>query len=174
VRVQLKTISNCWRKTGILPPADVQNLQIVEQPESSSDLMAELPTLLSLTELARDAMPDIMEAQELLDVGGEVPTEAEVVKEGDAADVSSEEEEEQETDPKPVTLREGRARMARVAEFMEVNSVSRGLARYLNVSIETQSELDTAVTSASHYQVPAMQFFKPLLKITTIPIIPST
>jgi hypothetical protein len=139
VRGQPKTISNCWRKRSILLPADVQ---IVEQPESSSDLMAELATLPSLTEFARDAIPDVMEAQELLDVDGEVPTEAEVVEEDDAADVSSEEEEEQETDPKPVILREARACMARVVECMEVNSESRGLARYVNVSIETQSELD--------------------------------
>jgi hypothetical protein len=162
--VQPKTISNRWRKTGILPPADVQ---IVEQPGSSSDLIAELATL--LTEFARDAIPDVMEAQELLEVDCEVPTEAEVEDlEGETADVSSEEEEVQETAPRPVTLREARACMARVAEFMQVNGESRGLARFVDVSIEMQSELDKTVTTASHHQAPVTQFFKPAPKITTI------
>ena len=159
--VQAKTIYNCWRKTGILPTEDVQ---IVEEPEISSDLMAELATL--LTEFARDSIPEVMEAQELLEVDGEVPTEAEA--EAEEADASSDEEEVEAVAPRPVTLREARACMARVAEFMQVNSDSRGLARFVDVSIEMQSELDKTVTTASHHQVPMTQFFKPVPKITTI------
>ncbi len=54
---------------------------------------------------------------------------------------------------RPVTLREARNCMARVAEFMQVNRESRSLARFVDVSISTQSELDKTVTTASH-QVP--------------------
>ena len=151
------TIHNCWSKTGILPTEDVQ---IVEEPEISSDLMAELATL--LTEFARASIPEVMEAQELLEVDCEVPTEAEA--EAEEADASSDEEEVEAVAPRPVTLREARACMARVAEFMQVNSDSRGLARFVDVSIEMQSELDKTVNTASNHQVPMTQCFKPVPK----------
>ena len=53
---------NCWRKTGILFPADVE---VVEQPESTSEeQMTELVAL-----LAEFAIPDIMDARQFVERG---------------------------------------------------------------------------------------------------------
>ena len=87
--------------------------------------MAELASL--LTEFAKngDVIPDIMEAGELLDLDCDVLTE--VAEEEGARDETEAEssEEEEEIAHSPVTLREASACMARVAEFMQVNSDTR-------------------------------------------------
>jgi hypothetical protein len=137
-----------------LPTADVQ---IVEEPGISSDLMAELASL--LTEFARDAIPDVMEAQKILEVDGEVPTEAKAEE-----TVASSDEKVEEIAPRPVTLGEALDCMERVAEFMQVNSESRGLTRFVDVSIEMQSELDKTVTKS-----PPTSNDTASPKITTVP-----
>jgi hypothetical protein len=90
-----------------------------------------LATLLTEFKFARDAISDVMETQELLEVDCEVPTEPQVEElVGETADVSSEEEEVHQTAPGPVTSRESRACMARDAEFMQINGES-GAWQYL-------------------------------------------
>ena len=85
----------------------------------------------------------------------------------EADEVSSEEEEQ--AVPKAVTLCEARACMAKVAEYVQVNSDSRGLARFVDVCLDMQSELDKTVVTASHQQAAVTDFFKALPKITTLP-----
>ena len=119
-----------------------------------------------LTEFAADAIPDVMNAQELLNVDNDVPTEA---AEEEASDSPTEEssEEEDQAAPTPVTLREARACMAKVSEFIQVNSASRGLARFVDVSMEIQSELDKTIVTARHQQGVVTDFFKAVPKTTT-------
>ncbi len=50
--------------------------------------------------------------------------------------------------------------MAKIAEFIQVNSASRGLARFVDVSMEMQSELDKTVVTASHQQAVVTDFFQ--------------
>ncbi len=76
-------------------------------------------------------------------------------------------EEEDQAAPTPVTLREARACMAKVAEFIQVNSASRGLARFLDVSMEIQSELDKTIVTARHQPGVVTDFFKAVPKTTT-------
>ena len=117
-----------------------------------------------------------MDAQEFLEVDGDISTEAAEVDVSAAAaapetDEVSLEEEEQAV-PKPVTLCEARACMAKVAEFVQVNSALRGLARFVDVFLDMQSEdseLDKTVVTASHQQAAVTDFFKALPKITTLP-----
>jgi hypothetical protein len=163
VGVESKTIANCWRKTGILPKSDVE---VVGDSLSSVDALAQLAAL--LTEFVTDTLPDIMNAQELLDVDGEVPTEAPEV-EADATPAEDSSDEEEQPAPAPVSLREARAFMAKVAEFIQVNSATRGLARFVDVSMEIQSELDATIVTASHKQAAVTAFFKPVPKIATFP-----
>ena len=67
---------------------------------------------------------------------------------------------EEEPAPKTVAFRAARACMAKVAEFMQVNWDDRGLARFVDVSIEMQSGLDkvfhdrNSTTSAANHLVP--------------------
>jgi hypothetical protein len=164
VGVLPKVISNCWRKTGILPPDEVE---VVVESESSSDLISELATLLSEFATHGHILPDIMDAQELLALDPEPPQdepEPEPVVEG----VEEDEETEKQVTYKPVTLREARACMAKVAEFIQVNSSTRGLGRLVDVSIEIQSELDKTVVTAGHRQALMTAYMKPPPKITTI------
>jgi hypothetical protein len=58
--------------------------------------------------------------------------------------------------------------MAKVAEFIQVNSSTRGLGRLVDVSIEIQSELDKTVVTAGHSQALMTAYVKPPPKITTI------
>jgi hypothetical protein len=120
-----------------------------------------------LTEFAASAVPDLMEAQEFLDVDGDVPTEA-AEEEVSAGHCDESSEEEEQAAPNPVTLREARACMAKVAEFIQVNSASRGLARFVDVSLAMQSELDKTVVTASHQQAAMTDIFKAVPKIATI------
>ena len=76
-------------------------------------------------------------------------------------------EEEDQAAPTPVTLREARACMAKVSEFIQVNSASRGLARFVDVSMEMQSELDKTIVTARHQQGVVTDFFKAVPKTTT-------
>jgi hypothetical protein len=100
-------------------------------------------------------------------VDGDVSTEAAAVEDSAASEESSEEEEQ--AAPAIVTLREARACMAKVAEFFQANSVLRGLARFVDVSMEMQSELDKTTVTASHQQAVVTDFFKAVPKITTLP-----
>jgi hypothetical protein len=74
VRVEPKTKVNCWCKIGILPAKDV------EVVEHSSGMMTDSKSATPLTEFAGSAVmaavSELMEAQEFLDVIGDVPTEA--------------------------------------------------------------------------------------------------
>ncbi len=70
----------------------------------------------------------------------------------DSAGSEESSEEEEQAAPSIVTLREARACMAKVAEFFQANGVSRGLARFVDVSMEMQSELDKTTVTASHQQ----------------------
>ena len=102
-----------------------------------------------------------------------MPTMAEVAEEEGArdeteAESSEAEEDEEEIAHSPVTLREARACMARIVEFKQVNSDTRGLSRFVVVCIEMQSELDKTVVTAGHHQSLLKFFMKPLPKITTI------
>jgi hypothetical protein len=65
-----KTIVNCWRETGILPAEDVVMVELASEQSSSGNVMAELAAL--LTAFAADAIPDLMDAQEFLEVDGDV------------------------------------------------------------------------------------------------------
>ena len=105
--------------------------------------------------------------KEFLDVDGDVPTEA-AEEEVSAEHCDESSEEEEQATPNPVTLREARACMAKVAEFTQVNSASRGLARFVDVSMAMQSELDKTVVTASHQQAAMTDFFKAVPKIATI------
>ena len=58
--------------------------------------------------------------------------------------------------------------MAKIAEFIQVHSASRGLARFVDVSMEMQSEPDKTVVTASHQQAVVTDFFKAVPKTTTI------
>lgn len=161
VGVEQKTIVNCWRKTGILPRADV------EVVEESRDVLSELAML--LTEFATDKIPDVMAAKDFLAIDGDIPTEAEEAACTTATEEeSSESEDEEQPEHQPVSLKEARACMAKVAEFIQVNSASRNLARFVDISMEMQSELDKTVVTVSHTQAPMTRFFKPVPKITTI------
>ena len=94
-------------KQEFYPRADAE---VVEH--RSKDVMAELEAL--LTEFAADAIPHVMDAQELLNVDGNVPMEA--AEEGACASPGEESsEEEDQPAPTPITLREARACMAKVA-----------------------------------------------------------
>ena len=98
---------------------------------SSLQPKAELAVL--LTEFAKngDVIPDTMEAGELLDLDCDVPTEV-AAEEGARDETEAESsEEEEEIVHSPIILREARACMARVAEFMQVNSNTRGLSNLL-------------------------------------------
>ena len=161
VGVTPKTIVNCWHKTGILPAEDVE---VVEQ--SSGNMISELAAL--LTEFAGSAVPDLME---ILDVDCDVPTEAAELEEevsAEPSDKSSGEEEQAEPKLVIVTLRKARDCMAKIAKFIQVNSASRGLARFVDVSMEMQSELDKNVATESHKQAVVTDFFKAVPKTTTI------
>jgi hypothetical protein len=59
--------------------------------------------------------------------------------------------------------------MAKVAEFFHTNSVLRGFARLVDVSMEMQSELDKTTVTASYQQAVVTDFFKAVPKITTLP-----
>ena len=108
-----------------------------------------------------------MESGEWQDLDCDVLTE--VAEEGARDETEAESsEEEEEIAHSPVTLREARACMARVAEFMQVNSDTRGLSRFVDVCIEMQSELDKTVVTAGHHQSLLTKFMKPIPKITTI------
>jgi hypothetical protein len=84
-----------------------------------------------------------------------------VEEEGDTADVSSEPQRRRSRKKLPSLSHFMKhvlacQCMARVAEFMQVNSESRGLgrlARFVDVCIEIQSELDKTATTASHHQL---------------------
>jgi hypothetical protein len=95
VWVEPKKNVNCWRKTGILPFEDVD---VVEQ--SSGDMISKLAAL--LTEFAASAAPDMMEAQEFLDVDVDVSTEA-AEEEVSARPSDESSEEEEQAAPNPVT-----------------------------------------------------------------------
>ncbi len=147
VGVTPKTIVNCWHKTGTLPAEDVE---VVEQ--SSGNMISELAAF------AGSAVPDLME---ILDVDCDVPTEAAELEEevsAEPSDESSDEEEQAEPKLVIVTHRKARDCMAKIAEFIQVNIASRGLARFVDVSMEMQSELDKNVAD----------FFKAVPKTTTI------
>jgi hypothetical protein len=112
-------------------------------------------------------LPDIMDARELLALDPEPPhdePEPEPVVEG----VEENEETEKKVTYKPVTLKEARACMAKVAEFIQVNSSTRGLGRLVDVSIEIQSELDKTVVTTGHRQALMTAYVRPPPKITTI------
>ncbi len=156
-----KTIVNCWHKTGILP---VEDVEVVEQ--SSGNMISELAAL--ITEFAGRAVPDLME---MIDVDCDVPTEAAELEEevsAEPSDESSEEEEQAEPKLVIVTLRKARDCMAKIAEFVQVNSASKGLARLVDVSMELQPELDKSVVTASHQQAVVTDVFKAVPKTTTI------
>ncbi len=60
----------------------------------------------------------------------------------------------------------------RLQSFLKSNSVSRGLARFVDVSMEMQSEdseLDKTTVTASHQQAVVTDFIKAVTKITTLP-----
>jgi hypothetical protein len=57
--------------------------------------------------------------------------------------------------------------MAKI-ELVEANSASRGLARFVDISMEMQSELDKTVVTASHQQAMVTDVFKAVPKTTTI------
>jgi hypothetical protein len=95
--LKLSEFKEIPRGLFILPAEDVE---LVEQ--SSGDMISELAAL--LTEFAGSAVPDLIEAQEIL---GDVPTEA--AEEEVSAEPSDESlEEEEQAAPKPITLREPR------------------------------------------------------------------
>ena len=122
-----------------------------------------------LTEFATDKIPDVMAAKDFLAIDGDIPTEAEEAACTTATEEeSSESEDEEQPEHQPVSLKEARACMAKVAEFIQVNSASRNLARFVDISMEMQSELDKTVVTVSHTQAPMTRFFKPVPKITTI------
>ena len=103
----------------------------------------------------------------MLDLDCDVPTEV-AAEEGARDETEAESSEEEEIAHSPVTLREARACMARIVEFKQVNSDTRGLSRFVVVCIEMQSELDKTVVTAGHHQSLLKFFMKPLPKITTI------
>ena len=154
VGMSSKVISNCWRKTGILPPDEVE---VAKDSESCSDLMSELATLLTEFASHGDVLPEVMDARELLELDSEAPHE-EPATEG----LEEDEEPEEEATHTPVTLWEARACMAKVAKFIQVNSAARGLGRFVDVSIEMQSELDKTVVTTGHRQALMTAFVMPL------------
>jgi hypothetical protein len=99
VWVEPKTNVNCWRKTGNLP---FENVEVVVQStvQSSGDKILKMAAL--LTEFAASAAPDMMEAQEFLDVDGDVSTEA-AEEEVSARTSDESSEEEEQAAPNPVT-----------------------------------------------------------------------
>ncbi len=190
VGVSPKTIVKCWRTTGILPAEDIE---VVEQ--SNGDMISVLAAL--LTEFAVITVlllvPDLMEAQEILDVEylrdvkhhfrdvhGNVPT----ASVGTAMFLLKQQKTRRRSVQNPVTRAqkrksrqhqiqlpvtlEARACMAKIAGFFEVNSAPRGLARFVAVSMEMQSELDKTVVTVSHQQAVVTDIFKAVPKTTTI------
>ena len=93
-----------------------------------------------------------MESGEWQDLDCDVLTEvAEEEGARDETEAKSSEEEE-EIAHRPVTIRKARACMAGVAEFMQVNSDTRGLSRFVDACIEMQSELNKTVVTAVQSQ----------------------